>query len=166
MRKNGHHAHHMSVDVVYLHTLVAELGDAGHRAGSRVDSLMDEIASRLRPWERRWMQSEYYVSTVGSAGEKSGAQTVWHRERHEDQEYEQHRDSIRSSRIALTSRDEYRNECRVKNRLECGFELKCIFGSLRVWIRVDSRMGSSMCSSVSTCRTKTLCHDSGKSVEY
>ena len=38
--------------------------------------------------------------------------------------------------------------------------------SLRVWIRVDSRMGSSMYSSVSTCRTKTLCHDSGKSVEY
>ena len=29
----------------------------------------------------------------------------------------------------LTSRDECHNECRDKNRSECGFEFKCVFGS-------------------------------------
>ena len=38
-----------------------------------------------------------------------------------------------SSRIVLTSRDEYRSECRDKNRLECGFEFKCVFGSRFVY---------------------------------
>ena len=39
------------------------------------------------------------------------------------------RNSIRSSRIVLKSRDEYRNECRDKHRLECGSEFQCVFGS-------------------------------------
>ena len=32
------------------------------------------------------------------------------------------------SRIVLTTRDEYRSECRGKNRLECVFDIKCVFG--------------------------------------
>ena len=40
---------------------------------------------------------------------------------------------IRSSRIALKSRDEHREECcdenRYENRFECGFDFKCVFES-------------------------------------
>ena len=97
---------------------------------------------------------------------QSVAQLVWHREWHQDREFQREmlarvkefdgdvdkllveyqqdvdiawsqnspnwsliRSSIRSSRIVLTSRDEYCNERRDKNRLECGFEFKCVFGS-------------------------------------
>ena len=150
----------MMLNLVDLHTLVAEHGDVGHGTVTS-DSLMEQgVVGRDKA--RR-----------GQPVAKRVAQPVWHREWHEDREHEQHRErsremlarvkqfdgdadiGIESAFPKLEFDQEFNqelkdcvccNECRDKNSLGMWLRVQvCLRDSLRASFRVWSRAWIRVC---------------------